>query len=409
MLNFKRLFFQIGLFALALSLFSSCQSAKDNRDEEYVVILSLDAFRWDYSDLVNTPTLNAIAAQGVKAKALIPCYPSKTFPNHYSIATGLYPDHHGIVSNSFYDKELGFYSIGDRNAVENAAFYGGEPFWLTAEKQGLTAFTYFWVGSEAPVGGQYPSRWKEYDQSVSFESRIDTVIHWLSLPKESRPRLVAWYFHEPDHTAHRDGATGERTMALVEQLDSLVGVFVDRLNELPYADKINFIVVSDHGMTDISPLRYTNLLDYVDRDWFHHITGSNPLFSLQPKEEYREKALQALRSVEHLKVWERNEIPERLHYGTNPRILDIIVEPELGYSVGFTSNAERYSGGTHGYDNAETDMHGILYAMGPSFKKGYAHKAIENVNVYGIITHILGLTPAPYDGKWEDVKDLFKE
>lgn len=406
MSNYKKLFTLTAIALLAVGVFTSCKSDKQATKEEYVVILSMDAYRWDYPDIVHTPNLNAIAENGVKSQALIPCYPSKTFPNHYSIATGLYPDNHGIVNNSFHDEELGFYSLGDRNAVGNPDFYGGEPFWLTAEKQGLTAFTYFWVGSEAPVGGSYPTRWKPYDQSVPFESRIDTVISWLSLPKESRPRVIAWYFHEPDYTAHRHGATGEKTLEIAHYLDSLVGVFVHKLNELPHADKVNFIIVSDHGMTDISPERYTNLTDYVDVDWFHHITGSNPLYSLQPKEEFREKALTALKSIDHIKVWERDEVPSRLHYGSNPRIKDIIVEPDLGYSVGFMANAERYRGGTHGYDNAEPDMHGIFYAMGPSFKKGHEHRAMENVNVYQIITHILNLKPAPHDGEWDLVKDM---
>ncbi len=392
---------------ITFGIFQACTSAQDSKDDTYVVVLSLDAFRWDYPDIANTPALKAMAESGVKAKALIPCYPSKTFPNHYSLATGLHPNNHGIVCNRFYDKELGYYSIGDRNAVENPAFYGGEPMWLTAERQGKKAATFFWVGSEAPIGGNYPSHWKRYDQKVSFESRIDTVIHWLSLPEEVRPRLIAWYYHEPDWTAHRDGATGTKTLALVEQLDSLLGVFNSKLSQLPHADKINFIVVSDHGMADISPDKYINLSDYVERDWFDYITGGNPVYSLQPKQEFKQKALEALRAIENLKVWERNEIPERLHYGSNPRIQDLVIEAEAGYSIGFTSNADRYSGATHGYDNANPDMHGIFYAKGPAFKKGFEHEAFQNVNLYTIVTHILGLEPAETDGNFNEVKDLF--
>lgn len=402
----KQILFQITLLFTLSGVLLACQPDDKPKDDSYVVILSLDAFRWDYSDIVSTPTLNSMAKQGVKAQALIPCYPSKTFPNHYSIATGLHPDNHGIVCNRFYDKELGYYSIGDRNAVENPAFYGGEPIWLTAERQGLKAATFFWVGSEAPIGGSYPSHWKPYDEKVSFESRIDTVIGWLSLPQEIRPRLIAWYYHEPDWTAHRDGATGTKTLALVEQLDSLLGIFIEKLSELPYADKINFIVVSDHGMADISPQRYINLSEHVDRNWFDYITGGNPVYSLQPKEEFKQKALEALHSIENLKVWERHEIPERLHYGSNPRIQDVVIEAAAGYSIGFSSDSSRYTGATHGYDNANPEMHGIFFAKGPAFKKGYKQKAFLNVNVYGIIAHILGLQPAETDGNLEDVKEM---
>lgn len=397
------------LLGLAIIL-GSCESfAKEpdpENDDEYVVILSLDAFRWDYPDIANTPNLNSIAQNGVKAQALIPCYPSKTFPNHYSMATGLYPDNHGIVENRFFDADLGFYAIGDRNAVENPAFYGGEPFWVTAETQGLIAATYFWVGSETPIGGSYPSFWKKYDSSVTMEQKIDTVIHWLKLPVNERPRLIAWYSPEPDLTAHRDGATGAKTIAVVEQLDRLLGVFLAQLNELPHANKINFIVVSDHGMADISPSRYINLNKYISRNWFDIITGGNPGYSLSPKEEYRDQAIAALKSIPNLKVWERHEVPERLHYGSNPRIQDVIIEAEAGYSIGLSSDSTRYVGGAHGYDNANPDMHGIFFAQGPSFKKGYTAKAFINTNIYNLITHILNLEPAKNDGNWDDVKDV---
>jgi len=402
------LYLLVGLALVAASCKGTTQEFNSDNDDEYVVILSLDAFRWDYADIAQTPNLNSIAENGVKAEALIPCYPTKTFPNHYSIATGLYPDNHGIVANRFYDPDLGYYSIGDRDAVENPAFYGGEPFWLTAENQGLIAATYHWVGSETAIGGKYPTYWKKYDQSVTLEQKIDTVIHWLNLPMEQRPRLIAWYSHEPDWTAHRDGATGDITIGVVEQLDQLLGVFLTKLNELPHADKINFIVVSDHGMADISPLRYVNLNRYVNRNWFDIITGGNPVYSLTPKSEYREQAIAALKSIPNLKAWERYEVPERLHYGSNPRIQDVIIEAAEGYSVGFSNDSSRYTGATHGYDNANPDMHGIFFAQGPSFKKGYTSKAFISINVYNIITHILSLQPAENDGSWDDVKDILR-
>ncbi len=385
-----------------------CTERDIDKSDTYVVMLSLDGFRWDYPEMANTPNLNKIASQGVKAQALIPCYPTKTFPNHYSMATGLYPNNHGIVCNRFLDPELGYYAIGDRAAVENAAFYGGEPFWVTAEKQGVKAATFYWVGSEAPVGGDYPSFWKRYDQRVPFENRIDTVIHWLSLPEAERPRVIGWYSHEPDWTAHRYGATGAETLAKVEELDSLVGVFLDRLAKLPIASKVNVMIVSDHGMADISPERYINLNNFVDRDWFDVITGGNPVFSLKPKDEHRDEALAALKSIPNLKVWERGEIPSRYNYGSNPRIQDVLIEAAEGYSVGLTSDSTRFSGATHGYDNKHPDMHGIFFAQGPAFKNGYSHKAFMNTNLYTIITHIMGLEPAKTDGNWDEVKELFR-
>lgn len=395
------------VFVFAAITFASCNSGSDKANDNYVVVLSLDGFRWDYPNVVNTKNLNSIAFEGVSVEGFIPCYPSKTFPNHYSMATGLHPNNHGIVCNSFYDSILGYYTIRDRVAVENADFYGGEPFWLTAERQGVKAATFYWVGSEAPIGGTYPSYFKRYDQGVTFESRIDTVIHWLSLPLDQRPRLIAWYYHEPDGISHRNGPMGEETLSEVARLDSLLGIFLNRVEELPYADKINIIVVSDHGMVETSSERHINLSDYVKKDWFDYITGGNPVFGLTPKEEYKEKALAALRSVPNLKVWERNEIPERYHYGSNSRIQDILVEAEVGYSVSLSSRSGSYTGGAHGYDNQISDLYGIFYAKGPAFKKNHKHKAILNLNLYNIVSKSLGLKPANNDGEVKDIEDMF--
>ncbi len=403
--RFGTLFIAITYLVLFIS---SCQSQTKSKPDTYVVMLSLDAFRWDYPTIANTPNLNLIAKNGVTAEALMPCYPSKTFPNHYSMATGLYPDNHGIVCNSFLDSTLGYYAIKNRKAVENPDFYGGEPIWLTAEKQGLNVATYFWVGSEVPIGGAYPTFWKPYDSKTSFESKIDTVIHWLSLPEEERPRLIMWYSPEPDGTAHRHGSTGKETLAVVEQLDSLLGVFLEKMSQLPYANKINFMVVSDHGMADISPERYINLNEYIDRNWFSLITGGNPVYSLKPKEEYREKAIAALKLIPNLKVWERHEIPERYHYGSNHRIQDVLIEAEIGYSVGLSNDSSWYTGGAHGYDNQNPDMYGIFFAQGPAFKKNYKHKAFINTNLYTIVAHILDLEPAETDGDWNEVKGFFR-
>ena len=184
----------------------SCKNSEQKTEEPYVVMLSVDGFRWDYPDKVPTPNLDYIAENGVKAKSLKPAFPTKTFPNHYSMATGLYPDHHGIVLNSFYDEEMDkYYEIRNREAVENPDFYGGEPIWVTAENQNVTSASYFWVGSEAAVNGVSPTYWKKYDHSFHFEQRIDSVIAWLQLPEKERPHLILWYIHEPDNIGYRLG------------------------------------------------------------------------------------------------------------------------------------------------------------------------------------------------------------
>lgn len=392
---------------MLLNFVLASNALTQTKNDTYVLLISLDAYRWDYPEVFNTPNLKKIAQDGVRAKSLISCYPSKTFPNHYSIVTGLHPDHHGIVNNSFHDSELGYYAIGNRKSVENGAFYQGEPIWVTAEKQGVKSASYFWVGSEAPIQGIQPTYWKKYNQKTTFEQKIDTVIHWFSLPENERPRLVTFYHYQPDWTSHDYGPLAKETQQVAEQLDSLIGVFMAKLNTLPIANKINVIVLSDHGMADISSDKYINLSQHLNKSWFSTITGGNPVYSLQPKAEFYKQSLDSLKKINHLKVWERNEIPKRYVYGTNPRVNDILVESELGWSVAWVDDKDKYTGGTHGYDNLIPEMQGIFFAKGPAFKKGFVHESFMNTNIYPIMAKILGLQPAKVDGDIDTVKRIF--
>ncbi|MBT3253452.1 MAG: alkaline phosphatase family protein [Candidatus Marinimicrobia bacterium] len=379
--------------------------------EQYVVMLSLDGCRWDYPQMANMPNLESIARDGVKLESLQPSFPSKTFPNHYSIATGLYPDNHGIVQNTFYDPDMdAHYKLRDREAVENGAFYGGEPIWVTAEKQGLKTASFYWVGSEAPVDGTYPSRWKKYDHHFPYEARVDSVITWLSLPKKERPRLITWYYPEPDEVAHMNSPESEKTKIKLEYLDSLVGDFRQKLSQLPIADQINIIVTADHGMTRISGDKWIYFEDYIQPTWLDTSLGSTPVWMFDAKEGFEDSVYQNLNRAEHLNVWKKDSIPDTLHYGKNSRVMDIVVTPDLHWSIGW--GAKRYPtsmiGGAHGYDPRLKDMHAIFYASGPAFKHGYVHPTVENVNIYPLIAKILNLNPAKTDGKLENVSRMLK-
>lgn len=245
-----RIFKYMMIAVLTALSFSSCSNLKVDRDRPYVVMVSLDAFRWDYDSIYRTPVLDDIARHGVMAERLIPSFPTKTFPNHYTIATGLYPDHHGLVNNSFYAPDLDLvYRIGDRAMVSNGEFYGGEPLWVTARKQGMKSASFYWVGSEAPIQGIQPDYWKVFDDEVAFGDRVDTVLNWLSLPAVKRPHLVTLYFEEPDAISHSYGPFSPETGAVVTSLDSLLGVLRQGLSRLPHSKNINLIVLSDHGMT----------------------------------------------------------------------------------------------------------------------------------------------------------------
>jgi len=379
-------------------------------EEEYVVMLSMDGFRWDYPNMFDTPNLNRIAKNGVKAKSLKPSFPTKTFPNHYTMVTGLYPDHHGIVQNSFYDPDMdAYYKVRDRDAVRNGEFYGGEPIWNTAEKQGVRSASYFWVASEADIQGMRPSYYKEYEHSFPFGHRIDSVISWLKLPSKIRPRLILWYMDEPDSKGHYTGPGNPELGATISTLDSLVGVFLDEVEELPFADRINIIVTSDHGMGPTSNNRVAYLDDYIQEDWFEVIDGYNPNYLFKAKEEYYQQAYDSLRSIEHVAIWKSGDVPERLHYGTNPRTLDFILVADSSWSIGWRKDNGKFDGGAHGYDNANTDMHAIFYATGPAFKGSYIHPTFENTNIYSLICNILDLEPADTDGDIENVAGMLKQ
>ncbi len=395
------------IFSISI-LFSGCLQKHTSQDQTpYVIMLSMDGFRWDYADMYNTPNFDKVAEKGVKAESMQACFPTKTFPNHYSIVTGLYPDHHGLVNNSFYAPDLDLtYRISDRYMVENASFYGGEPIWVTAEKQNLTAASFYWVGSEAPIGGIYPSYWKTYEHEFPFDQRIDTVIAWLQLPEDVRPHLITWYVDEPDSKGHELGPLNPELGKTIVYLDSLLGLFLQKIEALPNTGKLNIIVTSDHGMGSTSSERRVNLSKYIDPDWFLHIAGSNPVYNLTVEPEFYNIAWESLNNIPNMKVWKKGEVPERLHYGNNPRVGDFILVADSSWSISFRESNSSYTGGTHGYDNCNKDMHAIFYAYGPAFKKNYVHPGFNNIDIYPLLCEILGIEPAPVDGKLEHVTDM---
>lgn len=395
---------------LMLSLFlASCKSNDNHQEKNLLVVISMDGFRWDYDQKANTPTLDSLAVVGVKSERMIPSFPTKTFPNHYTLATGLYPDHHGIVLNGFYDPEhQRYYRMKDTLSRDDGTFYGGEPIWNTAQKQGLRAATLFWVGSEADIQGKHPTIWKPYEHKMPYTARIDTAMAWLQLPEAQRPQLVMWYVDEPDGCGHTFGPDSPQLVETVEHLDSLLGIFMHRLSALPFHDKINVIVLSDHGMGAIDAERAVVLADYIDTTWIAEAQGGNPVWTLQAADGFHDSVAAALDRVPHISWWASGTVPERLHYGTNPRTLDFVVAADSSWSVGYKT-AGNYYGGTHGYDNANTDMHTIFYAAGPAFRSdGYMNPPFANVSVYPLMCKILGIEPAPNDGNIDEVAGMLK-
>ena len=403
-----KIFRLVALTVFAAILLSACSKLRSERDKPYVVMVSLDAFRWDYDSIYGTPVLDDIARKGVTATRLIPSFPTKTFPNHYTIATGLYPDHHGLVNNSFYAPDLDLvYRIGDRAMVSNGAFYGGEPVWVTARKQGMKSASFYWVGSEAPVQGIQPDYWKPYDDEVPFGDRVDTVLKWLSMPINKRPHLVTLYFEEPDAVSHGYGPVSPETAAMVRSLDSLIGVLRTGLGKLPNAADINLIVLSDHGMTEVDNSRYNYIFDTLPQRMVKRIYGGNPVWAIEPAEGKSDSLLILLNVQRGMKAWKRNELPAHLHYGTHLRIPEILLVADPGWTAGLRPEPRGDTRGDHGYDWRCRDMHSIFYAEGPAFKKGFSVDTLYNVDIYNIVTGVLGLVPAPNDGNPERIAPLF--
>ncbi|MBE0677402.1 MAG: alkaline phosphatase family protein [Bacteroidales bacterium] len=403
-----RLFKYLALALFTALSFSSCSNLKAGKEAPYVVMVSLDAFRWDYDSIHGTPVLDDIARHGVMAERLIPSFPTKTFPNHYTIATGLYPDHHGLVNNSFYAPDLDLvYRIGDRAMVANGAFYGGEPMWVTARKQGMKSASFYWVGSEAPIQGMQPDYWKPFDDEVAFGDRVDTVLKWLSLPVNMRPHLVTLYFEEPDAISHSYGPVSTETGAVVRSLDSLLGVLRTGLARLPHAKNINLIILSDHGMTEVDEARYNYILDTLPREMVKRIYGGNPVWAVEPVEDKTDSVLHLLNIQQGMKAYGREELPAHLRYGTHSRIPAVVLIADPGWTAGLRPEA-RYSRGDHGYDWRCSDMHSIFYAEGPAFRRGFVADTLFNVDIYNIVTGILGLTPAPNDGDRQRISPLFR-
>ena len=386
-------------------------SSQAGNPVNYLVVLSMDGFRWDYPDIYRTPNLNLLAKEGVRARSLQPSYPTKTFPNHYSIATGLYPDHHGIVQNSFYDPRLNrTFRMGDRSAVQDSIFWEGEAIWETAASQGLRCASYFWVGSESNEALR-PVYRKYFESGFPFTGQIDTVMSWLSQPTATRPHLIMFYFDEPDGVSHDYGPVSDSTRAVVERLDKLVGKVLAGLKKVENAQniRVNFIVLSDHGMGEIPEGNQVFLEDHNDLKRIVRINGGNPVITLEAEPGYEEQAYQLLKKAPHIKTFRKSELPAHYHYGTHPRIPGLIVEADSAFGLEIRRRAGvKYGGGTHGYDPLNRDMHGIFFATGPAFKSGWTQPTFENVSLYSLMAAILGIQPAKTDGDFNTVKEMLK-
>jgi predicted AlkP superfamily pyrophosphatase or phosphodiesterase len=370
----------------------------------YVVLVSLDGFRWDYAKRYGAANLLALGKQGVwAADGMIPSYPSLTFPNHYAIATGLYPEHNGLVANGFLDEKrqadgkLGRYGIGDVNAVTDGSFYSGVPLWSLAEKQGMRTACLFWPGSEAEIAGERPTDYLKFDDTVDEMSRIEIVSQWLAKPEAERPHFITLYFSDVDHAGHSFGPDAAQTKAAVERVDKLIGNLRIALDatHLP----IDLVVVSDHGMVKIQG-PWVTLDQFADLANFE--TAGMLLYG--KSEEDRVKAYNSLKKAsDKFQVYRLKDVPAGLHYNENAREGDPVIVPTGPYAIRAHAPAagrpDSQPVGQHGFDpRAMPEMKASFFAAGPDIVQGRTVAPFENVNIYPWVAHLLGLEAGKTDG-----------
>ncbi len=379
-------------------------NAPRHRDAPHVVLISFDGFRWDYLDRYPAPAFERVAAAGVRAERMIPAFPTKTFPTHYSVATGMYAEHHGLVGNRYWDPDrAAAYSMGDRSVVEDGSWYRGEPIWATAERQGMVAASFFFVGSEADVGGVRPTHWRRFDGSVPNEDRVDQVLEWLAEPPEARPHMITLYFSDVDGAGHRYGPDSPEVAEAVARVDGALGRLLDGLDALPHGDEVYVVLVSDHGMLLADPAKQ----EVLDPDELEGVRaaemGPYGSFFVEGDSARHVRVRDSLRAaLPHASVWLRSEVPERLHYSADPRVGDVVVlmEPEWTLVTPERRSEDPYW--SHGWDNRIPEMGAIFLAMGPGIEAGRGVEPFESVHVYPFLAEILGLEPAEgIDGRLE--------
>lgn len=382
-------------------------------DKPVVILVSSDGFRYGYNWKAATPNIDKLRTEGVEAEpGMIPVFPSKTFPNHYSIATGLYPAYHGIVGNIMWDPDAGSNDTF-RHGNLDPKWYLGEPIWETVVNQGLQAATYFWPGSQVKRGNWTcdPEFCQDYNQSVPYEERVDTVLGYLDLPRGKRPSFMTLYFEAPDKPGHATGPDHPQITAAVVRIDTMIGRLLEGLGKRGLEEDVTVILVGDHGMVANCEDRMIYLEDLgpevlIPREW---IVDYSPVLQIRPPREvdatsFHSKLTRALASsnmknAEYLDMYLKEQLPPRLHYSESPRIAPIIGLVAEGYTLAY-SRADKpiTCGGQHGYDNAYLSMRTIFIAHGPQFARGMKIPSFENVELYQVMTSILGLTPAPNNG-----------
>ncbi len=387
------------LFFLALTASLYAQSPRPT-----VLLISIDGFRYDYFGKTPTPNLDSIINRGVRARYMIPSFPTKTFPNHYTIVTGLYPSHHGIVANNMWDDTLNAkFKMSDRKQVQDARWWGGEPIWVTAQKAGQKTAPFYWPGAEAAEEGMLPTYNEPYDDKhkTTYDYRVNKILSWLDLPLDQRPTFLTLYFEDVDEQGHDYGPDSQQVVSAIRDVDAAIGRLLQGLRSRHVEDRINIIIVSDHGMAASSRDRVLMWDDYVNPSDVI-VVDTNPVLAIKAKDGNNAALVEKLKRAPHLTVYTRDTVPKRLHFSGNPRITPVIALADVGWKISThddtAKHPDRKYGGDHGYDNAAPEMRAIFLAAGPAFKPRRTIEGFPNIDVYDLLAHLLNVRPAPNDG-----------
>jgi alkaline phosphatase D len=380
------------------------------QSKHYVILVSLDAFRYDYAQKDGAKNILDLEARGATAPdGMIPAYPSLTFPNHYTIVTGLYPEHTGIVANKFYDPaRQATYSMSDASAKLDGSWYGGVPLWSLAEQQGMRAASFFWPGDDAEIAGQRPSYYLHFDDKFPDEQRVDQVIAWLKLPPELRPHFITVYYSNVDHAGHDFGPDTTQTADAVRHVDDMIGRLIEGLKPLNLP--VDVIVVADHGMI-LGQGDWIDLDSYTDLSNF--TTAGSLLYAKSDADA--ETAFNQLKGKsDKFQVFRRKDVPPYLHYDSNARIGDPVVIPTGPYYIRASAppaGRPEYKKeiGVHGFDPYNIkEMHALFVAEGPDIRPGVTVPPFDNVDLYPLIAKILGLQIGPIDGRLEVLQGILQ-
>uniref|UniRef100_A0A8C5L775 Ectonucleotide pyrophosphatase/phosphodiesterase family member 3 n=1 Tax=Jaculus jaculus TaxID=51337 RepID=A0A8C5L775_JACJA len=383
-----------------------------------VILFSMDGFRAEYLDTWSAlvPNINKMKTCGIHSKYMRAMYPTKTFPNHYTIVTGLYPESHGIIDNNMYDvhlnKNFSLYS----SQKNNPAWWGGQPIWLTAMYQNLKAASYYWPGSDVAINDSFPSIYMNYSSNVPYEKRVSTLLKWLDLPKTERPSFYTIYVEEPDSAGHKGGPVSAGVIKALQLVDSALGMLMEGLKQRNLHNCVNIILLADHGMDKTYCDKIEYMIDYVPQINFYMYEGPAPRIRTRniPQDFFTFNSEEIVRNLscrkpnQHFKPYLSPDLPKRLHYANNVRIDKAQLLVDRQWLAVRTTASSSCAGGTHGYNNEFKSMEAIFLAHGPSFKEKTEIEPFENIEVYNLLCDLLHITPAPNNGTHGSLNHLLK-